>query len=160
LKFDTINLMEIVRIMKDNDLSEFLLQEGKKTLKIKRNTHTREVSKVIDSRIKSGSAPPKAEIDPPAPPTDDEAISGERSDFYEVKTPVVGTFYRSSSPDDSPFVKVGDRVKGTDTIGIIEAMKSMNEIKADHSGIIKEIIPQNGDLVEFNQVLFRIDEHK
>jgi acetyl-CoA carboxylase biotin carboxyl carrier protein len=73
-----------------------------------------------------------------------------------VKSPMVGTFYRASAPDADPFVKVGDRVKPETTICIIEAMKVMNEIKAECEGEILEVLAQNGEPVEFGQPLFLI----
>ncbi|MCP5105899.1 MAG: acetyl-CoA carboxylase, biotin carboxyl carrier protein, partial [bacterium] len=69
----------------------------------------------------------------------------------------VGTFYRSSGPDAEPFVEVGDRVNNGDVVCIVEAMKSMNEIQADVSGVVKKICVENADLVEFEQALFKID---
>jgi len=75
----------------------------------------------------------------------------------EVRAPLVGVFYASSSPEADPFVAVGDKVAAGDTICILEAMKVLNEIKAPVSGIVKEIFVQNGDVVEFDQVLLEIE---
>ncbi|HRR96786.1 MAG TPA: acetyl-CoA carboxylase biotin carboxyl carrier protein, partial [Candidatus Ratteibacteria bacterium] len=74
-----------------------------------------------------------------------------------VKSPLVGTFYRSPSPESPPFVEVGKEVKNGDVLCILEAMKVMNEIKADVDGTIKEILVENGKPVEFGQVLFVIE---
>ena len=70
--------------------------------------------------------------------------------------PLVGTFYRAASPEKEPFVKVGQRVRKGDVVGIIEAMKLMNEVTADHDGIVKEIPAENGALVSFHQTLVRL----
>jgi acetyl-CoA carboxylase biotin carboxyl carrier protein len=78
------------------------------------------------------------------------------ANLVEVKSPMPGTFYSSSDPESSPFVSVGDTVKSGDTLCIVEAMKIMNEIQADDSGIIEEISIQNGSPVEFDQVLFKL----
>ena len=75
----------------------------------------------------------------------------------EVLSPMPGTFYRAPSPDDPPFVKEGDSVKKGDTLCIIEAMKIMNEIEADDNGVIKKILVDSGQAVEFNQPLFIIE---
>ncbi len=74
----------------------------------------------------------------------------------EMKSPLVGTFYNAPSPDAEPFVKVGDRVKKGQTLGIIEAMKLMNEIECEYDGVISEILVDNMDMVEYGQTLFII----
>lgn len=79
-----------------------------------------------------------------------------KSDDKIIFSPMVGTFYCAPSPDSEPFVRVGDKICKGDTICIIEAMKLMNEIEADKSGIIKEILVENGETVEFNQPLFML----
>jgi len=73
-----------------------------------------------------------------------------------IESPLVGTFYRAASPDAKPFVEIGDRVTADTTVGIIEAMKVMNEVKAEKSGVIKEVLVDNGDPVEYGQKLFVI----
>ena len=78
---------------------------------------------------------------------------------FDVLSPMVGTFYACPSPDEPPYVKVGDTVKEGDTLCIIEAMKMMNQIEADVSGVIKSIRVQNGDPVEFDQIIFVIDQN-
>ncbi len=77
---------------------------------------------------------------------------------YAVTAPMVGTYYSASSPGSPPFVQVGDRVSEGDTLCIVEAMKMMNQIEADVSGTIKSIRVQNGDPVEYGQILFVIDQ--
>jgi acetyl-CoA carboxylase biotin carboxyl carrier protein len=79
-------------------------------------------------------------------------------DGYAVTAPMVGTFYSASSPGSPPFVQVGDRVKQGDVLCIVEAMKMMNQIEAEVSGTIKAVRAQNGDPVEYGQVLFLIDQ--
>ena len=84
---------------------------------------------------------------------------GEIKDFNkyrDVKSPMVGIFYTSPSPDSEPFIKVGDKVKKGDTLCIIEAMKLMNDVVAEEDGELVEICAENGSLVEFGQVLFKI----
>ena len=75
-----------------------------------------------------------------------------------VKAPLVGTFYRSSSPDSDPFVKVGDRVGKDSVVCIIEAMKVMNEVKAGVEGVVRQVLAENGSVVEYGQELFRVAE--
>ncbi|CEO08836.1 acetyl-CoA carboxylase biotin carboxyl carrier protein [Paraclostridium sordellii] len=82
----------------------------------------------------------------------------ENEDLHLITSPIMGTYYGSPSPEDDCFVKVGDKVKAGDTLCIIEAMKLMNEIISDIDGEIVEIVSKNEDLVEYNQVLFKIKE--
>jgi acetyl-CoA carboxylase biotin carboxyl carrier protein len=79
------------------------------------------------------------------------------SNLVEVTSPMVGTFYRSPSPDSPPFVEVGSKVTTGDTLCIIEAMKLMNELEAELDGTIREVLVQNGEPVEYGQVLFRVE---
>ena len=90
---------------------------------------------------------------------EDKKPKEESNDNYKVvKAPMVGTFYSSSSPEADSFVKVGDTVKNGDILCIIEAMKLMNEIESEVSGTIKEILVKDGDMVEYGQPLFKIEE--
>jgi acetyl-CoA carboxylase biotin carboxyl carrier protein len=108
----------------------------------------------------TGDAPtiivsPKPQAVPsPAPSA---AVAKDTSGLIEVTSPMVGTFYRAPAPDADPFVQVGTRVNAGDTICIVEAMKLMNEIEAEIAGVIKEVKIENGDPVEYGQVLFLID---
>ena len=100
--------------------------------------------------------PIPAELDITAdrePPTPQNAPSGGE----EVKSPMVGVFYNAPSPEAEPFVRIGDTVKKGDVLCILEAMKLMNEITAEHDGKITDICAKNGDVVEFGQVLFKIE---
>ncbi len=90
-------------------------------------------------------------------PQDEKTEEPDHSRYHEIKSPMVGTFYRAPSPDAEPFVKEGDRVKVGQVLCIIEAMKLMNEIEADKSGTIVKILIENAQPVEYNQTLFLID---
>ncbi|MEO1432133.1 MAG: acetyl-CoA carboxylase biotin carboxyl carrier protein [Cyanobacteria bacterium J06633_8] len=85
------------------------------------------------------------------------AGTGKESKFVEIYSPMVGTFYRAPAPGESPFVEVGDRIRKNDTVCIIEAMKLMNEIEAELSGQVMEILVENGSSVEYGQALMRIN---
>jgi acetyl-CoA carboxylase biotin carboxyl carrier protein len=91
----------------------------------------------------------------PAAPTAD-ADAGRKTRGNVVKSPMVGTFYRAPSPSSPAFVEVGQHIKVGDVIGIIEAMKMMNQIEADHSGVVEAILAQDGEPVEFDQALVTI----
>lgn len=98
------------------------------------------------------SAPAAA---PAAGASDAPAASSKK--FHELKSPMVGTFYRAPAPDADPYVQVGDKVKQGQTLCIVEAMKLMNEIEADATGTVVEILVENGEPVEFGAALFHID---
>ena len=90
--------------------------------------------------------------------TEENEPNDVNSDYKEIKAPFVGTFYRSASPEAKPYVSVGDVVKKGDILGIIEAMKIMNELAAPFSGKIVEIRAEDGKMIEYNQVLFLLEE--
>jgi len=146
----TMNIEEIkaiAEIVSANDLAELKLEQDGFTLQIKRGAKT-----VV------ASAPAAVAVAPavlPATPT--PAPAGNPAEDQEtIDAPLVGTFYRSSSPEAAPFVKVGDKVTPDTVVCIIEAMKVMNEVKAEKSGVVKEILAENGNPVEFGQALFVI----
>ncbi|CAM3351083.1 acetyl-CoA carboxylase biotin carboxyl carrier protein [Rhodothermus bifroesti] len=104
-------------------------------------------------------APPAPETPPAVTPnqsTSDGASVVTKAKTHVVRAPIVGTFYRAPSPDADPFVEVGDRVKPGDVLCIIEAMKLMNEIESEVAGVVKEILVENGQPVEYDQPLFVI----
>lgn len=100
------------------------------------------------------AAPVAPAAEPLAAPAEAPAAA---SNWVDVTSPMVGTFYRAPSPDSPPFVDVGGRVSSGDTLCIIEAMKLMNELEAEVSGTVREILVQNGEPVEYGQVLFRVE---
>jgi acetyl-CoA carboxylase biotin carboxyl carrier protein len=152
--FKDINLKELFRLMQEHDITETTLQNGKAMVVVKR-----EKEPVI----------PQVELAPPVPAKTDELetlelvekhrSTGEEADngFHEILAPLVGTFYKATAPDIPPFVEVGDHIDDGDVLCIVEAMKSMNEIQSDVKGIVKEICVENAQMVEFGQVLFKID---
>ena len=111
-------------------------------------------------------APPVATAAPiptvaaPSDPATPVAAAESEDDGFNVTAPMVGTFYASASPDAAPYVQVGDRIAEGDTLCIIEAMKMMNPIEADVSGVIKSIRVQNGEPIEYGQTLFVIDQRQ
>lgn len=106
----------------------------------------------------SALAAPAPEATPAAKPAEEAApVAPAASAGTPVKAPIVGTFYSASSPDAAPYVKVGDRVEAGQVLCIIEAMKLMNEIEAEQSGVIREILVKNAEPVEYGQTLFMIE---
>lgn len=150
---DLRKLKTLIDLVSDSNVSELEITEAEGKVRI----------------VKGGTAPPMAAYAPPAtlaqpaaavaahaavapPPAAPEAPAG-----HVVKSPMVGTFYRSASPGAKPFVEIGDAIKEGETVCIVEAMKILNEIEADKSGTIVQILCENGQAVEYGQALFLIE---
>jgi acetyl-CoA carboxylase biotin carboxyl carrier protein len=109
----------------------------------------------------AASSPPPAppqESAAPAAPSAEEAAPAADSNLVEIRSPMVGTFYRSPAPDADPYVEVGSTVGPGDTLCIIEAMKLMNELEGEVAGVIREVCVDNAEPVEYGQVLFRLEQ--
>ena len=142
---------ELVELMRDNDLTEVEIEQEGMKIKLAKKLHG-----VIEQVVAPTMAMPQQA--PQAQGTAPEAAKAEPEDnFKEVDSPMVGTFYRAPSPESDSFVEVGDVVKKGDVICIIEAMKLMNEIKAEFGGKIVAICVDNADAVEFGQALFKVE---
>ncbi len=163
--FRDVNLNELFRLMQEYDIAETSLSDGKMTVVAKRG---KEPVVTESNRLMSYTAtytpPPTAELPKTDPkpadvnhPGKEESTPTVPGKFHSIMAPLVGTFYRSSSPGAESFIDIGDRVKTGDVLCIIEAMKSMNEIQSDVNGVVKEICVENGHMVEFDQVLFKVD---
>ena len=146
----------IIKLMSENDLTEFKIEAEDMHLCLKRGGQLPGSQIIIPATAPAtvqaaapASVPAAAPAAAPAAPA-----SASRS---TVDAPIVGTFYRSPSPDAQAFVQVGDKVKPDTTVCIIEAMKVMNEIKAEKSGVIKEILVENGQPVEYGQPIFVLE---
>jgi acetyl-CoA carboxylase biotin carboxyl carrier protein len=138
-------LKEVIQIMKDEDLAEVCLEQGGMKIKIKR-PFAQSLTALQGATILSSQEQTKY-----------SNISEDISeDVVIIPAPMVGTFYRSSSPDAEPFANVGDLIESGQVICIIEAMKLMNEITADIDGKIMEILIEDGQPVEYDQPMFRI----
>jgi acetyl-CoA carboxylase biotin carboxyl carrier protein len=105
----------------------------------------------------SAPAPAPQAASAPAPAAAQEPAQAAASSLVEIKSPMVGTFYRSPAPEAPAYVEVGSRIARGQTLCILEAMKLMNELPAEVSGVIREICVENGEPVEYGQVLFRVD---
>lgn len=146
----------IVKLMAENDLTEFKVEADSYNLCIKRGA-----SAVISAAPVAYAAPHPVPVAAPAAPSAAPVAAAPQppaaDKLITIDAPLVGTFYRSPSPDAAPFAKVGSRVEPDTVIGIIEAMKVMNEIKAEKSGVIKDILVENGQPVEYGQPLIVIE---
>ena len=142
----------IVQMMADNDLTEFNIEAEDMRLCIKRGTEGTAVT--VPQQIIQAS-PAAAPTAAPSPATATVEVPEEQKET--IDSPIVGTFYRASSPESDPFVEVGTKVSPDTVVCIVEAMKVMNEIKAEKSGTIKEILIENAQAVEYGQPLFVIE---
>ena len=151
---DLKEIKELIALIRKNDLSEFSLEQEGFKITLKRGGEFQQViATPAFAPASIGVAPaaaPAAALSAPA------AASGGNSGDRDLPSPMVGTFYSAASPESSPFVTVGQQVTPETTICIIEAMKVMNEIKAETSGVITEILAENGKPVQYGQALFRI----
>ncbi len=149
-------IKKVVKMMKDNDLSEFALEEENFKLKLKRGGET--VTQVV-SAPQMVSAPVAAPVIPlPAAPIAAVEAPAVDDGLAEITSPMVGTFYSSPSPDTDAFSSVGMEVGEDCVVCIVEAMKVMNEIKAGVKGTIKKILVDNATPVQFGQPLFLVEE--
>lgn len=144
----------IVKLMADNDLTEFKIEAEECNLCIRRGSNQPAV--IAAPQIIAAPAPAAVPAAAPAAPAATPAAA-PAANLETIDSPIVGTFYRSPSPDADPFVKIGDRVSADTVVCIIEAMKVMNEIKAEKSGVIKEVLLENASPVEYGQSLFVIE---
>ncbi len=145
-QFDPELLEQLARILRDNDLGELTLEDGDKKLTIKGK-------KPAPMPVPMGMPP----VCPPAAPQEDAPTAPAAVSGTWVKAPLVGTYYAAPSPESEPFVTVGKRVKKGDVLMIIESMKLMNEVLCEQDGTVAEILVQNGDAVEFDQPILRIE---
>ncbi|HEV3260108.1 MAG TPA: acetyl-CoA carboxylase biotin carboxyl carrier protein [Gemmataceae bacterium] len=145
--FDVRTIKDLVALMSRHDLSEIDLREGDLRIRLRRGRRE--------------AAAPSPAVPAPAPAAPPAAANAEPTKparaLATIKSPTPGTFYSAPTPDAEPFVRVGTRVTPTTTVCIIEAMKIFNEIPADCSGVIAEVLVENQQPVEYGQVLFKVD---
>jgi acetyl-CoA carboxylase biotin carboxyl carrier protein len=146
---DLRKLKKLIDLVEASGISELELTEGEEKVKISRNSGLSLQPQLVQSQPQLVQSQPQSikaeEIETPP------AIDGDI-----ISSPMVGSFYRAASPDYSPFVEIGSTIKKGDVLCIIEAMKLLNEIESEHDGIIKKIIVENGQPVEFGEPLFII----
>jgi acetyl-CoA carboxylase biotin carboxyl carrier protein len=147
---DIRKLKELVRLMVGNDLTELDLRDEQEQVTIRR--HGSAPPQVVHAPVAT-MAPTAAPAPLAAPPAAPAPAAPVADDRLRIESPMVGTFYTASAPDKPPFVKVGDRIGPDTVVCIIEAMKVFNEIKAEVSGIVDEVLIRNGTPVEFGQPL-------
>jgi acetyl-CoA carboxylase biotin carboxyl carrier protein len=148
---DLRKLKTLIELVESSGIGELEIQEGEERVRITRASAPAQGSLLTPTQATAApvAAMPAAAPPPPAAPAQPEG--------HLVKSPMVGTFYRSASPGGTPFVEVGDSVQVGDPLCIIEAMKLMNEIESDKAGVVKQILVENGQPVEFGQPLVIVE---
>jgi len=148
---DIRKIKKLIELIEESDVEQLEIKEGDDSIKISRRGA--QAPSPTQAFVAAPATAPAASAPIPAAPSRSE--SGKDS-LPSINSPMVGTFYRSPSPDAKPFVEAGQSVKTGDVLCIVEAMKMMNQIEADRDGTISEILVENGDPVEFDQPLFSI----
>ncbi|TPQ27221.1 acetyl-CoA carboxylase biotin carboxyl carrier protein [Methylomonas koyamae] len=146
---DIRKIKKLIDLIEESDIAEIEISEGEESVRISRYSAAAPMQYAAPAPVAAAPAPAAAA---PAAAPAEEKISG-----HAVKSPMVGTFYRSASPGSAAFVEVGQSVSVGQTLCIIEAMKILNQIEADKSGKVKQILVENGHPVEYGQPLFIIE---
>ena len=149
---DLRKVKKLIELLEESGLSEIEITEGEDKVRITKDGKKSQQVKEIETTQ-------KIETLSISEPADANAQTKNNKGFHEVKAPMIGTFYQSPDPESEAFVKVGDPINEGDTLCIIEAMKMMNKIESDISGTIERILVQNGDPVEFDQILFLVSKN-
>ena len=158
MEFSLEQLRELVTILNKTDITELTLESGDLRLSI-RKSENKVVSTTTAAPVAAIAQPITTTTESVGAPTVTHTIADSlpSKKLIDITSPMVGTFYRSPSPDESPFVEIGDAVKKGGTVCIIEAMKLMNEIESESTGKIVEILVDNAQPVEYGQVLMRVE---
>lgn len=154
---DLKDIKAIIDLMKKNSISEFELEEKDYKLRLKRGINGPPPAPQTDESLPLMTMPFTApSVTAPIPATASAVAPALNTGEIDIKSPMIGTFYRSPSPEAAAYVEVGTEVGAETVVCIIEAMKVMNEIKAEVKGVITQILVENGKPVEFGQPLFRV----
>lgn len=152
---DIRKIKKLIELLEESGISELEITEGEESVRISRHSPVQHYAPMQPMQY----AQPQMQA--PAPAAAPAAVAAEpakpAASGQVVKSPMVGSFYRAASPTSKSFVEVGQSVKVGDTLCIVEAMKMMNQIQSDKAGVVKEILVENGDPVEFDQPLFILE---
>lgn len=147
---DIRKIKSLIELLEKSDIGELEIKEGEESVRI-----TRYSSSPMTQMVSYAPQPMPAV--PVSAPADSTSATSEQPSGHVLKSPMVGTFYRAPSPGSAPFVEVGQSVNVGDVVCIVEAMKMMNQIEADKTGIIKAILVEDGEPVEFDQPMMIIE---
>jgi acetyl-CoA carboxylase biotin carboxyl carrier protein len=156
-----INLLKkLIKMVEQSEITEFSVQEGE--LKVKISKNSKDATHVTLQPAYETFRPASAQVSAPPKLSEEKhevTVTESKSNLHEIKSPIVGTFYRAPAPDADPYVQVGDHVSPGSVLCIVEAMKLMNEIESDVSGKIVKILVDNATPVEYNQPIFLIEKN-
>lgn len=158
-------IKKLVKIVDSSGITDFAVEEGDIKIRISKKNYSKQVQvfspqpslQTMNAMADQQQQQPQLPAAQKAPAQNEKHEESKADNLHEIRSPIVGTFYRASSPDAEPFIKVGDSVAPGSVLCIIEAMKLMNEIESDVSGKIVKILVENGRPVEYNQPLFLIE---
>jgi acetyl-CoA carboxylase biotin carboxyl carrier protein len=159
-------IREIIKLVNNSSVDEFLYEHEGSKIELKKNTGSVQAAPIVQAEAsqpaqqavqQAPAAPVQTEAAPaPAEEKKSEAANADDANLHKITSPMVGTFYASSSPEDDAYVKVGSKVDDSSVVCIVEAMKLFNEIEAEVKGEIVEILVKDGQLVEYGQPLFLV----
>jgi acetyl-CoA carboxylase biotin carboxyl carrier protein len=156
---DLKDIKAIIDLMRKNSIAEFELEKEGFKIRLKRSSNGRTGTGTYEDALAPAAAAAlvtAAPVAPPPAPATETASASPASPSVDIKSPMIGAFYRAPSPESAPYVEVGTEVNPDTVVCIIEAMKVMNEIKAETKGVITQILAENAKPVEFGQPLFKI----
>ena len=151
MKFETDYIEKLAKVLADTGLTEISLEDGDQAITLRKDVVVTSAPQVVAAPVQAAAPAPA----PTATPAADSAPKASKG--TPITSPMVGTFYKSPSPDAEPFVSVGSTIKEGDVVCIVEAMKMMNEIESEVSGTVTEICVEDGQPVEFGQVLLYVE---
>lgn len=152
MKFETDYIEKLAKVLADTGLTEISLEDGEQAITLRKDVVVAPVAPVVSAPVQAAPA-----VQAQAPSVPAQAASESAKKGTPITSPMVGTFYKSPSPDADAFVSVGQSIKTGDVVCIVEAMKMMNEIKSEISGKVVEICVEDGQPVEFGQVLMYVE---
>ncbi|OOG23202.1 acetyl-CoA carboxylase, biotin carboxyl carrier protein [Thioalkalivibrio denitrificans] len=154
---DIRKIKKLIELLEESGINEIEIREGEESVRITRSAPGSTHAFVMPQQVASPGPAAAAPAPVHGEGTDGEASDTLPTDGHVITAPMVGTFYRAASPGARPFVEVGQSVTVGDTLCIIEAMKMLNQIEADRTGVIKAILIENGQPVEYGQPMFIIE---
>jgi len=154
---DIRKVKKLIELLEESNIDEIEIKEGEESVRISRNGASLAAPQYAAAPIAAPAPAPVAAPVAAAPAAEEAPAAEAEISGHKIKSPMVGTFYRSASPGAATFTDVGQTVSEGDTLCIIEAMKILNQIEADKSGTVKAILVENGQPVEFGQPLFIIE---
>ena len=154
MKYEIEYIEKIAKIVADNNLTEITLEDGEQAIVVRKEAN---VITTAATPVIAPAAAPVAQVAPAAPVAKEEKAMTPASKGTAITSPMVGAFYAAPAPGAKPFVKVGDTVSAGQVVCIVEAMKLMNEIEAEVSGKIVEICVEDGQSVEYGQILMYVE---